>query len=362
MEAERAASMLTLQAQMTLRELELSVELSIGASQRVALVGPSGAGKSTVLRLIAGLRRPRRGKVTLGPATWLDSDRGVELAPERRRCGFLFQSYALFDHLSVRRNVAYGLRRVSSDERRRRSEELLGRFGIEGLAEARPRELSGGERQRVALARALAPDPAALLLDEPLSALDPTTRGSAIRELASMLAEVAVPTLIVTHDFSEAALLADRLAVMEAGQIVQSGTAAEVAARPASAFVAAFAGAAVLTGEARRASGGLTEVMLDGGGVVSSADPGEGRVAASVFPWEIAIEVEGEPPVGSALNRLPAEVTSVTEVGNRVRLGLAAPQPLAAEITAESARSLGLVPGSRVTATWKATATRLAPI
>jgi molybdate transport system ATP-binding protein len=168
-----------------------------------------------------------------------------------------------------------------------------------------------------------------------------------------------VPALLVTHDFAEAAQLGDRVGVIDAGRVVQEGTPSELAASPRSAFVADFTGAVVLTGTARDAPGGLTLVDLDGGGQVTSTDPGAGPVAVSVYPWEIAIEPAGEAPHGSSQNRLAAEVLSITTVGNRVRLGLAAPQPLAAEVTAASAEALGLRAGVRVTASWKAAATRL---
>ena len=194
----------------------------------------------------------------------------------------------------------------------------------------------------MALARVLARDPGVLLLDEPLSALDARTRAGAARELAGVLRDLEVPSLLVTHDFAEAAQLGDRVGVIDAGRVIQEGTPTELAAAPRSAFVADFTGAVVLTGVAGPGADGLTRVELDGGGAVTSTDPGEGRVAVSIYPWEIAIEPVGEPPHGSAQNRLTAEVLSVTTVGNRVRLGLAGPQPLAAEITRASAERLGL--------------------
>jgi molybdate transport system ATP-binding protein len=205
----------------------------------------------------------------------------------------------------------------------------------------------------------LARSPGVLLLDEPLSALDTRTRASAARELATVLNDARVPALLVTHDFAEAAQLGDRVGVIDAGRIVQEGTPTELAAAPRSAFVADFTGAVVLSGTARSGHDGLTLVDLDGGGEITSTDPARGRVAASVFPWEIAIEPVAEAPHGSAQNRVLAEVSTVTAVGNRVRLGLSGPQPLAAEITLASARELDLHAGSRVAATWKAAATRL---
>jgi len=325
----------------------------------LALAGPSGAGKTSVLRVAAGLLRPAHGRVEAHGETWLDTARGVEVPAERRRCGFVFQDYALFPHLSAWQNVSYGLRGLRRRERRSRSLELLARFGLGGRADARPGNLSGGERQRVALARALARMPEVLLLDEPLSALDARTRVSAARELATVLRASQAPALLVTHDFTEAAQLADRVGIVDSGRVVQEGTASELAARPRSAFVADFTGAVVLTGIARRGADGLTHVELDGGGHVVSADVAEGEVAVSLYPWEIAIEPTSQQQHGSAQNRLTVEVLSITTIGNRVRLGLVAPQPLAAEVTQAGAERLGLRTGAVVTASWKATATRL---
>jgi len=339
--------------------LEAAIEVEAGCC--LALVGPSGAGKSTLLRAIAGLLRPDRGTVTIAGETWFDAAAGVSLPAERRRVGFVFQDYALFPRMSAWRNVAYG---AGGPRRARRRSALaaLERFGLGGRAEARPAELSGGERQRVALARALAAAPRALLLDEPLSALDARTRATAAGELAAVLATTTAPAIVVTHDFAEAARLGDSVAVLDGGRIVQRGSAAELAAAPASAFVADLAGAAVMSGIASPAPGGLTRVDLDGGGTIYSTDAGVGPVAAAVFPWEIALDQAGTPaPAGSALNRIEARVIGATEFGNRARIGLAAPQPLAAEVAAASVERLGLRPGSRVAATWKATATRLAP-
>jgi molybdate transport system ATP-binding protein len=353
-------SALELSARDHLRGLELDADLRVEEPGCMAIVGPSGAGKSTVLRIVAGLRRPAAGRVEVGGEVWLDSGRGVDLPPEERSCGFMFQDYALFPHLSAWRNVAFGISAPRS-KRRDRALELLERFGVGELADARPGSISGGERQRVALARVLARDPGLLLLDEPLSALDARTRAHAGRELVAALTGAGVPAVVVTHDFAEAALLAEEICVMDRGRIVQRGTAAELSARPASAFVAEVAGSVVLTGTASRESRGLSLVELDGGGQLRSSDQVEGRAAACVFPWEISLEPAGAEPRGSALNRLAVEVVSVAEVGTRVRVGLVAPQPLVAEVTAESTRSLGLRPGLLLSATWKATATRLVP-
>ncbi len=351
--------MLRIEARTPLRHFELDAELEAPPGVCVALAGPSGAGKSTLLRIAAGLLRPQRGKVVCGDDVWLDTASGREVAPELRGCGYVFQDYALFGHLSVSQNVAYGLRKLPRVQRRTRAGELLERFGIGQLADARPQTLSGGERQRVALARALAPRPRVLLLDEPLSALDARTRASASRELAMVLREAGVPALLVTHDFTEAAVLGDQVAVIDDGRIVQQGNAGELAAAPASAFVADFTGAVVLTGVARAGPDGTTLVELDGGGVATSTDRRTGPVALSVHPWEISLEPAGRRAAGSAQNRLDAEVITVTAIGNRVRVGLAAPQALVAEVTSTAVGGLQLEAGVKVAASWKATATRL---
>jgi molybdate transport system ATP-binding protein len=350
---------LRVEARTTVGTLRLEVEVAVEPGECLALAGPSGAGKTSLLRVAAGLLRPAHGRVEANGETWLDTARGVYVPAEQRRCGYVFQDYALFPHMSAWQNVAYPLRRLGRRERRSRAIELLERLGLGERAEARPSSLSGGERQRVALARVLARGPEVLLLDEPLSALDARTRAAAARELADVLRASGAPALLVTHDFTEAAQLGDRVGIIDAGRIVQQGTASELAAAPRSAFVADFTGAVVLTGTASAGADGLTHVQLDGGGEVVSADLAKGAVAVSVYPWEIAIEPANEQPHGSAQNRLAVEVLSITTVGNRVRLGLAGPQPLAAEVTQAAVQQLGLRAGGRVTASWKAAATRL---
>jgi molybdate transport system ATP-binding protein len=342
-----------------LRDFDLDVALDVAPGACLAVAGPSGAGKTTVLRAIAGLLRPRDGVVSCGEETWLDTARGRCVAPEHRDCGVVFQDYALFPHMSAWRNVAYGLRGARRHER---AVAALERFGAAHVAEALPRVLSGGERQRVALARALAPGPRALLLDEPLAALDTRTRADATRELAAVLRAAQVPAVVVTHDFAEASVLADEIAVLDAGRVVQRGAAATLAGSPANAFVAGFTGASVLAGTARRRADGLTEVALDGGGAVVSVDELTGPVAAVVRPWDISLaEPDALHDDISAQNRLLATVTAVTPFGTRARVALALPAALAVDVTAEACERLGLRPGAATLATWKATATRLVP-
>lgn len=351
--------MLALDIRTPVGPVDLEVALEVGQGECVALAGPSGAGKTSVLRIVAGLARPEHGSVRCGEQLWLDTERDVDLPPDRRRIGLLFQDYALFPNMDACRNVAYAMADLPRGERRERAHELLERFDLAGRATARVANLSGGERQRVALARALARRPEALLLDEPLSALDTQTRARASRELASLLGEAGVPVIIVTHDFEEAATLADRIAVMDAGRLVQTGGAGELTARPASAFVADLTGAVVMAGEARLRRDGITEIALDGGGLITSTDAAAGRVAVTVHPWEITLEAPGRAGEGSAQNRLLTTVASVTPVANRVRVGLLGPQALTAELTAGAAQTLAVEPGVEMVAVFKATATRL---
>ncbi len=331
----------------TLRDIRLELTLSVGA-ETVALVGPSGAGKSSVLRAVAGLLRPDRGTVAVDGEAWLDTATGVDLAPEHRSVGLLFQEYALFPHLSVRENVAFGASSAAVVD------EVIGRFRIGALAGERPGKLSGGERQRVALARAIAREPRVLLLDEPLSALDTHTRDAVRGELRNLLAALGLPAVLVTHDFEDASALADRVGVLVGGRLLQLGSASQLVAAPADPFVARFTGATLLHGVAEPGAGGLTRVALDVGGAAWTTDPGTGRVALAVHPWEVSVSRTA--PEDSTLNHITAPIGSLVTIGNRVRVRVG---PLAGEITGGSAERLGLKEGDLVVASFKATAARL---
>ena len=333
---------------LALRSFELSLALDV--ERVVALVGPSGAGKTSVLRVIAGLTRPQAGRVGLNGEPWVDVERGVFVPPDARSVGLVFQEYALFPHMSVRQNVAFG--------GKRRVDELLERFRIGKLAGARPRELSGGERQRVALARALARDPGVLLLDEPLSALDTHTKAAVRVELEELLDGLELPTLIVTHDYEDAAALAETVGVLVDGAVRQIGSPDELVARPADPFVASFTGANLMRGHAEPMENGLTIVWLEAGEVVYSTDEARGAVGVVVYPWDVAV---GRLQItdGSALNLLAGQVSSVVPIGNRVRVRIG---PLTAEVTAASAEKLELARGGTAYASFKATGTRLVPL
>lgn len=328
-------------------DVQLTLTLDVGA-ETFAIVGPSGAGKSTLLRAIAGLERPDNGRIVIGDHVVFDSAQGIDVAAADRGVGMVFQDLALFPHMSVGQNVAYG----GGD-----AGELLRRFAIGHLADERPGRLSGGERQRVALARALSRAPRVLLLDEPLAALDASTRAMMRTELGDHTRAMNLPTMLVTHDFDDAVSLADRVGVLIDGKLRQVGTPSELVAAPADAFVANLTGVNLLTGTASAGDAGLTRVVLDSGTTIWSSDDARGRVNVAIAPWEIAVGRHDTDD--SARNALTAPVRSVAHFGNRARIAIG---PLVAEITGAAVAGLGLSPGDVAVATFKATATRLLPI
>lgn len=283
------------------------------------------------------MKAPAAGRIALGEEVWFDRERRVNRPPDRRSVGLVFQEYALFPHLTVAANVAFGGAGPA------RVTELLERLHIGHLAREKPPRLSGGERQRVAVARALGRDPRVLLLDEPLSALDAHTRTAVREELADILATLAIPTLIVTHDFLDASTLADRIGVIRDGQLHQIGRPDELTARPADEFVASLTGGNLLHGTADG-----TRVTLDDGTVIEVAEPASGRVGVAVYPWEIS--VSGTSP--GAGNVVAGTVGSITpdRGRSRVRVG-----PLVAEV----ADAGGLERGARAFASFAPRSARI---
>ena len=217
--------------------IRLAVEFFCDAGELVALVGPSGSGKTTILKAIAGLVKTRNGHIKVGSVEWFEVERGLDLEPQARRVGLVFQSYALFPHLTAEDNVA-----IAMQGDRARARDLLARVNLAGLEHRKPAALSGGQQQRVALARALARDPAVLLLDEPFSAVDQATRQTLYRELAALRRSLSLPIVLVTHDLFEARMLADRMVILDHGETMQSGTPAHVLSRPRNARVAKLLG------------------------------------------------------------------------------------------------------------------------
>jgi molybdate transport system ATP-binding protein len=327
--------------------LAVAAEFEVGDSEVLALLGPNGAGKSTLVRVLAGLLRADAGRVAVDGIRWDDGE--FHLPPHQRSVGMVFQDALLFPHLSVADNVAFGLRTRGEGRTpaRARAAHWLSRVGLDGLGDRRPRELSGGQAQRAALARALAVDPALLLLDEPLSALDARTRLTVRAELRRHLADFPGSTVLVTHDPVDAMALADRVVVVEDGAIVQAGTPADVARHPRTDYVARLVGLSLLPG-----TGDGRTIRLDDGGVVAVAEEVSGPVFAAVRPESVALYLSR--PDGSPRNVWPARLVTATPHGITVRCELAGPVPLVADVTATAFAELGLVPGAEVWATVKA--------
>jgi molybdate transport system ATP-binding protein len=331
-------------------ELALALELDVPMGSTLALVGPNGAGKSTCLALLAGLLRLGDGSLHLGTRALDEPASRTFVVPEARAIGYLPQEPLLFPHLSVFDNVAYGLRARGADRLvvRTRTAAWLERVGLGEFGARQPRELSGGQAQRVALARALATEPQLLLLDEPLAAVDASARLSLRHELRQHLAAFAGPRVIVTHDPVDAFVLADRIAVLEAGRIVQIGTAAEIGGQPRSRYTADLVGLNFVRGAVHDS---VFTAAAGGSLVVASAV--EGPAIATVHPRAIALFRER--PSGSPRNVWQAPVLGVETVlqGCRVRLG--GPLPLVAEVTGAAVRELGLAAGASVWIALKAT-------
>jgi molybdate transport system ATP-binding protein len=336
--------------QLNLGPLDLEMELVIDEGEVVALLGPNGAGKTTLLRAIAGLVPFRSGHVRLDGKVLEDTTTNEYVPTERRPIGFVFQDYLLFPHLNVLDNVAYGLRsrRIPRAVAADRAMQWLDRVGLKTYARAKPAELSGGQRQRVALARAHAPDPRLLLLDEPLAALDATTRAEVRRDLKRHLASFKGIRLVVTHDPLEAVALADRLIVMENGRLVQTGTPSEVTERPRSQYVADLVGVNLLRGTADHGF-----VKVPSGSVVLAASAQSGDVFAVIHPRAVAIHRKR--PEGSPRNVWPGRASNIELMGNRVRVRIDGEVPLVAEVTPAAIKELDLVEGGEVWLSFKAT-------
>jgi molybdate transport system ATP-binding protein len=337
----------TLAAEVAVRvgPLDLDVALNASAEEIVAVVGPNGAGKTTLLKVLAGLLRADRGRVTLDGLV-LDG-----LPPERRPVSVVFQDGVLFPHLSALDNVAYGLRArgAARADARRRAAGWLERVGIDaGHAASKPVSLSGGQAQRVALARALATEPALLLLDEPLSAVDAGAKGQLRTVLREQLATTPAVRLLVTHDPVDAMAMADRLVVLEDGRVTQHGPPAEVTTRPRSAWVARLAGLNLFRG---RVDAG--RLVLDDGSALTVATDVAGDAFALVHPR--AVTLHRARPEGSARNAWAGEAASLHLEGHRVRVQVDGAPSIVAEVTSAAAAELRLAEGGLVWISLKAT-------
>ncbi len=341
-----------------LGDLDLTARVEAAPGEMVVLVGPNGAGKSTLLRAIAGLIPIDSGCIKLDGEVLDDPERAKFAESRQRSIGVVFQDRLLFEHLSALENVAFGLRSRGARraDARRTASEWLARFGLASFASARPTELSGGQAQRVALARALAFEPRLLLLDEPLAALDATTHAEVRRDLRRHLATLDIPKIMVTHDPVEAISLGDRIVVLEAGRVTQSGSPDDVRVRPRSRYVADLVGINLLRGVL---AGGAIE-LAGGHTVAVAADSSQGgAVAATLHPR--AITIHRERPMGSARNTWQTTIDDVDDEGERVRVRVGVPVPLAVEVTPSACAELGLRAGLVCWISFKATEVSLLP-
>ena len=331
--------------------LRLDVGLSAQPGQILAVLGPNGSGKTTLLHTLAGLIRLQNGQIRVAGSVWDRPAENLWRAPQQRRTGLVLADHLLFPHLSVIDNVGFGPRSrgVSRADARARARLELEALGLGDRLDVRPRELSSGQAQRVALARALATDPALLLLDEPLSALDPATRAQTRADLGVRLRAFSGVTILVTHDPLDALSLADRLVFIEAGTVVQEGTPQEVIARPRDAYVAQVVGLNFLRGQ--RVSG--QEVDVGGTTVVAPEVPDGAAVCVTIPPSAVALYRAR--PHGSPRNTWPVTVGDIQLIGQTARVSLAGPFPLVAEVTIAAVADLRLGAGQELWATVKAT-------
>jgi molybdate transport system ATP-binding protein len=341
----------------------LDVAFQAPAGSTTVLVGESGAGKTTVLRLLAGLDRLDDGFVRLGGDRYAETARGIHLPSWQRDIGYVAQDHALFPHLSVSENVAFGLRAGGAAARRIRPlvDEALGLVGIAELAGRMPRALSGGQQQRAALARALVLRPRLLLLDEPLSSLDLQTRQVIRVELRGLLSRLPCVTVYVTHSPMEALVFGDQVVVLDGGRVAQAGSREQLLRYPRSPFVAELVGTNLFIGRAAGATGtqGPT-IRTPEGVVIIGESSGPGTIYLTVSPREITLF--RAPPDGSAQNVFAGAVREIVPEppgGERVRVALDTRPALVAEVTREAVASLSLTEGVRVYAAFKATGVHL---
>jgi molybdate transport system ATP-binding protein len=307
--------------------IPLDATFDCAPGELLALTGPSGSGKSTLLRCIAGLERAVRGRVACAGGVWLDSARHVNLRPQRRSVGLVFQQYALFPHLTARGNVMAALGHRPREMRVARADELLARVHLAGLEARRPAQLSGGQQQRVAMARALARDPQVLLLDEPFAAVDRVTRQKLYRELADLRRTLAMPIVLVTHDLDEAAMLADRMCILHRGRTLQIGSPHDVMTRPADALVARLVDLRNVFEAVVRARGAAGAVLLDWRGIVlevahaPAVSPNE-RVAWTIPLSGVVLHRRDRPSRGEHENPVFGIVEECLTLGDDTSIGI----------------------------------------
>ena len=340
------------------------LRLDAGRFGVAVLFGASGSGKTTILKCLAGLERPDEGRIAFGDEPWSDADDGVFLKPQGRRIGYVPQDFALFPHLTVAANIAFGLHALAGAERKSRVSETMELLELAGLESRLPHELSGGQQQRVALARAVVTRPRLLLLDEPLSALDTPTRQRLRGELRALLARLQIPTLLVTHDRFEALAFGDEIIVIDQGRILQRGAVNDVFNRPASLAVAGIVGTeTVLNGRILRQADGLATVAVGDvplTALVESLSPEAAEVHVCIRAEDVILVKDGGAQA-SARNRLAATVRALVAEGPLVRIELDCGFPLKALLTRQACEELAVQPGARLVAMIKAPHIHLIP-
>jgi molybdate transport system ATP-binding protein len=339
----------------------LEVAFAAPAGATTVIVGESGAGKTSILRLAAGLDQPHAGHIALDGEVYADTGAGIAVPAWRRDVGYLAQDYALFPHLTVAQNVAFGLEAagVRRGDIGERVAAALERVRIPELAPRRPASLSGGQQQRAALARALVLDPRLLLLDEPLAALDLQTRALVRRELRDLLRSLGCVTLYVTHSPLEALLFGDRIVVIEDGRISQAGSREELLRHPRSRYVAELMGTNLFAGRLGLLRGDGVTIRTGEGKVEISTVHERGDVFVTVDPRQITLHAQS--PEGSAQNVLAGPILELAPEppsGERVRVALGTQPALVAEVTREAVAALSLREGMAVHASFKATGVR----
>ena len=338
--------------------IPLDAALECAPGEMLALVGPSGSGKTTVLRAIAGLLRAAAGEIHSNGECWFDAQRGIHIETRRRRVGYVFQNYALFPHLSALHNVMEAMLDRPVAERESRAREVLARVRLAGLEDRVPAALSGGQQQRVAVARALAREPKVLLLDEPFSAVDRSTRQRLYRELAELKRDLAMPVILVTHDLDEALMLADRLCVLHQGRTLQSGEPYAVMTRPESVEVAQLVGlrnvfrAGVLGHDEGR---GMTTIEWRGHRLEARLQPAFApgtQVTWAIPQGHIVLHRRDRPSRGERENPVSGPVTECIALGENVALTVAVNgpdrPPLFLNIPAHVARRNDIVAGVEI--------------
>jgi molybdate transport system ATP-binding protein len=365
--AEQRGNALVMSGTVQRGSFTLEADLVAAPGEVLAVLGPNGAGKTTLLRALSGLDALSSGSITLGRLVLDDASTDTFLPPQRRPVGLVFQNYRLFPHLDVRDNIAYAPRVQGAGRRAARAaaDTWLQRLDLTALATRRPHEISGGQAQKVALARALAAEPALLLLDEPLSALDAKTRLDVRAQLRSHLEEFTGPVLIITHDPLEALVMADRLLVIENGRVVQAGTPTQVSAQPATQYVARLVGLNLYGGTLEPATG---FVHLDDGGTftvtynvddlpaLDQAGSSRPRVLVGLRPSAITIHT-ARPADASPRNIWKGTITALEQLTDRIRIQVDAAPPALVDVTPAAVADLALRPGIGVWLSAKATET-----